>query len=171
MVNCNNLYERLEFEKSQINSANILYEKMGLTNVRRSTYHSDGGCENKHYRIDMICRDPNGKLIKVCEIFRSYDWDDMMLEYERDYGGCTKRMHYVVDYIFYHTPETLYIINWKSGELPDPVSRINQKSPYEHKEISQWICGQEVWTSRLAIMKWSEVNKYLKINKINKTCN
>lgn len=36
MVNCNNLFERLEFEKSQINSANALYEKMGLTNVRRS---------------------------------------------------------------------------------------------------------------------------------------
>lgn len=32
MVNCNNRFERLEFEKSQINSANTLYEKMGLTN-------------------------------------------------------------------------------------------------------------------------------------------
>ena len=103
----------MAYEESQMKPANEWYEKLGFTNIRRCSWDSE---EGKNLQKDDIDLRANwlGNTVYISEKFRSKDYGDIMVELEDKFDGSLRFSGWLfkshADYIFYHTPKAIYII-------------------------------------------------------------
>ena len=115
----NNFAKACEFEKKAMEPANNAYKRLGITNIKRCSWNTEGGRKNQKNDIDLMAT-YNGKRVKISEKFRTMDNEDILVELLSDIDN-HKPGSYIksqVDYIFYHMPESLYVLD---------VARLQQK--------------------------------------------
>lgn len=108
----NNFAKASAIEKNAMGSANEAYKSLGITNIRRCSWNTEGGRKNQKDDIDLIAT-WNGKRTKISEKFRTLDAGDILVELLSDIDN-HKPGSYIksqADYIFYHMTQSLYILD------------------------------------------------------------
>ena len=75
----NNFAKASAIEKNAMGPANEAYKSLGITNIRRCSWNTEGGRKNQRDDIDLIAT-WNGKRTKISEKFRTLDAGDILVE-------------------------------------------------------------------------------------------
>lgn len=193
MYTGNNFYSSLKYEDAQKIPADNLYKRMGFYNIRRCSWDTPGGKKLQREDVDLRMRDRDGKILNVSEKFRTKDWGDIAIEIFSTWDPKNKTykpgwgISGQSDYIFYHTPDTLYIVNTDSlkrflqsfgldrplfygwlelGDAAEPLlDNKPLKIPYmpfkcELRSIKTTIMGSDVWRGLILTISWDSLYKF-----------